>query len=77
MQIVHAAAVKTVCFGILADGQSGYKPLLEIVLVLSRYRCQGIVQKLQILFQLGKVASCDGGELFSFMQRRYLLRSKL
>ena len=63
LQIVHAAAVKTVCFGILADGQSGYKPLLEIVLVLSRYRCQGIVQKLQVLLPLDEIASGDAGEM--------------
>lgn len=59
MQIVYAAAVDLVCRSILADGQSVYKPLLEIVPVFGQYSFQGIVQKLQILFQLGKVASCD------------------
>ena len=59
--MIHAAAVDLVRRGILADRQSVYKPLLKIVLVLSQYRFHGIVQKLQVLFQLGEVASGDGG----------------
>ena len=61
--MIHAAPIKLVGFSVFADGQTIHKPLLEIVLVLIQYSFHGIVQKLQVLFQLGKVASCDGGEL--------------
>ena len=64
--MTHAAAIELVCCGILADGQSVYNLPLEIILVLSQYHFQSIVQKPQDLFQLGKIVSGDGDEpLFS------------
>ena len=46
LQMIHAAPIELVGIRVLADGQSIYKPLLEIVLVLSQYSFHGIVQKL-------------------------------
>ena len=45
-----------------ADPQALYKPLPEIILVCGQHRFQGIVQKLEILFQLGEVPFGDGGK---------------
>ena len=69
LQIVHAAPVELVGLGVLADGQALHEPLPEIVPVFRQDCFQGVVQKLQILFQLGEVTSCDGGEP-SFLSRR-------
>ena len=60
--IVHAAAVQLMGFRVPTDGQAIHEPLPEIALVCSQHRFQGIVQKLQILFQLGKVTFGDGGK---------------
>lgn len=60
--IVHAAAVQLVGFRVPADGQAVHEPLPEIILVCSQHRFQGIVQKLQVLFQFGKVTFGDGGQ---------------
>ena len=64
--MIHAAPIELMGFGVFADGQPNHKPLLEIILVLSQYHFQSIVQKPQDLFQLGKIVSGDGDEpLFS------------
>ena len=60
--IVHAAAVQLMGFRVPTDGQAIHEPLPEIALVCSQHRFQGIVQKLQILFQRGKVTFGDGGK---------------
>ena len=60
--IVHAAAVQLMGIRVLADGQAIHESLPEIILVCSQHRFQGIVQKLQVLFQFGKVTFGDGGE---------------
>ena len=54
--------------GVPADGQTFHEPLPEIILVCSQHRFQGIVQELQVLFQLGEVTFSDGGEPF-FLER--------
>ena len=53
--IVHAATVQLMGFRVPANGQAIHESLPEIILVCSQHRFQGIVQKLEILFQLGKV----------------------
>ena len=60
--IVHAATVQLMGFRVLADGQAIHESLPEIILVCSQHRFQGIVQKLQVLFQLGEVTFGDGNE---------------
>ena len=54
------------CLGVLADGQALHEPLPEVVPVFQQHCFQGVVQKLQILFQFGEVTSCDGGEPLFF-----------
>ena len=61
LQMIHAAPIKSVGLGVLADGQTIHKLLLKIILVLNQHRFQGIVQKLQVFFQLGEIVSGDGG----------------
>ena len=56
LQVVHAAPIELMGLDVLADGQALHEPLLEIILVLGQYSFRGVVQKLQILFQLGEVA---------------------
>ena len=60
--IVHTAAVQLMGFRVLADGQAVHEPLPEIILVFSQHRFQGIVQKLQVLFQFGEVTFGDGNK---------------
>ena len=60
--VVHATAVQLVNLGAFANGQALHEPLLEVVPVLRQHCFQGVVQKLQVLFQFGEVASGDGGE---------------
>ena len=48
--------------GIFADGQAIYEPLPEVVLVLRQHGFQGVIQKLQVLFQFGEVTFGDGGK---------------
>ena len=66
MQVVHTAPVQLVGLGVLADGQPLHEPLPEVVSVFRQHCFQGVVQKLKILFQLGEVASGDGGEPLLF-----------
>lgn len=58
----HAATVQLMVIRIPADRQALYKPLLEIILVCGQHRLQGIVQKLQVLFQFGGVTFGDGNK---------------
>lgn len=60
--IVHAATVQLMGFRVLANGQAIHEPLPEIILVCSQHRFHGIVQKLQVLFQLGEVTFGDSNE---------------
>ena len=62
MLTVHAATVQLMGIRVPADPQALYKPLPEIILVCGQHRFQGIVQKLEILFQLGEVTFGDGGK---------------
>ena len=62
MLIVHTATVQLMGFRVLANGQTIHEPLPEIALVCNQHRFQGIVQKLQVLFQLGEVTFSDGNE---------------
>ena len=78
LPIVHTtAAVQLMGFRVLADGQAVHKPLPEIILVCSQHRFQGIVQKLQILFQLDKVTFGDGSESFSLHAEAIFVSAKV
>ena len=61
LQMIHAAPIELMSLGVLAHGQVLHEPLLKIVLVFRQDCFQRIVQEPQVLFQLGKVASGDGG----------------
>ena len=67
LQIIHTAPVQLMVLGIFADGQAIYEPLPEVVLVLRQHGFQGVIQKLQVLFQFGEATPGDGNES-SFLQ---------